>query len=73
MTLDTTGATLTIRPLAPDDLSLVVAIDAALEGRPRRAYVERRLASALREPALHAQFAVCDGEGLAGYILARVL
>lgn len=74
MTLDTTGAALTIRPLAPDDLALVVAIDAALEGRPRRAYVERRLASALSEPALHAQFAVCDDDGgLAGYILARVM
>lgn len=74
MTLDTTGtAQMTIRPLAPDDLALVVAIDAALEGRPRRAYVERRLASALREPALHAQFALCDEGGLAGYILARVL
>lgn len=74
MTLDTQGAAqMTIRPLAPDDLPLVVAIDAALEGRPRRAYVERRLASALREPALHAQFAVCDDGGLAGYILAQVL
>lgn len=73
MTLDTTSTTLTIRPLAPEDLSLVVAIDAALEGRSRRAYVERRLAAALREPALHAQFAVCDEGGLAGYILARVL
>ncbi len=73
MTVDTTGETLAIRPLAGEDLPLVVAIDAALEGRPRRAYVERRLAAALREPALHAQFAVCDGEGLAGYILARVL
>ena len=74
MTLDTPGAAqMTIRPLAPDDLPLVVAIDAALEGRSRRAYVERRLASALREPALHAQFAVCDEGGLAGYMLARVL
>lgn len=73
MTTDTTETTLTIRPLAPDDLPLVVAIDAALEGRSRRAYVERRLAAALREPSLHAQFAVCDAEGLAGYILARVL
>ncbi len=65
--------TLTIRPLAPDDLAAVVAIDAAIEGRWRRNYVERRLASALREPALHAQFAACDGKGLAGYVLARVL
>ena len=66
--------TLTIRALAPDDLAAVVAIDAAIEGRPRRAYVERRLAAALREPALHAQFAVVSGTGdLAGYILARLL
>jgi ribosomal protein S18 acetylase RimI-like enzyme len=66
-------AALSIRPLAREDLPAVVAIDAALEGRPRRTYVERRLASALREPALHAQFAVDDANGLAGYILARVL
>ena len=62
-----------IRPLARADLGAVVAIDAALEGRSRRAYVERRLAAALREPALHAQFAASDRDGLAGYILARVL
>jgi len=73
MTVETAGQALTIRPLTRDDLPLVVAIDAALEGRPRRAYVERRLAAALREPALHAQFAACDDGGLAGYILARVL
>ena len=64
---------LTIRPLARDDLGAVVAIDAALEGRPRRAYVERRLPAAVREPELHAQFAASDGSGLAGYMLARVL
>lgn len=65
--------TLTIRALTRDDLPPVVAIDAAIEGHSRRAYVERRLAAALREPALHAQFAACDAEGLAGYLLARVL
>ncbi len=64
---------LTIRPLTREDLAAVVAIDAAIEGRWRRNYVERRLAAALREPALHAQFAACDGKGLAGYALARVL
>jgi ribosomal protein S18 acetylase RimI-like enzyme len=63
----------TIRPLARADLPAVVAIDAALEGQSRRTYVERRLAAALREPGLHAQFAACDADGLAGYILARVL
>jgi ribosomal protein S18 acetylase RimI-like enzyme len=64
---------LTIRPLTRNDLAEVVAIDAAIEGRWRRNYVERRLAAALRQPGLHAQFAACDSKGLAGYILARVL
>lgn len=64
---------LTIRALAREDLPAVVAIDAAIEGRSRGQYVQRRLAAALREPALHAQFAACDAQGLAGYILARVL
>lgn len=73
MTATAAEPALTIRPLARDDLAAVVAIDASIEGRSRRDYIERRLAAALREPALHAQFAACDGEGLAGYILARVL
>src|SRR5215208_2827797 len=64
---------LTIRPLTRNDLASVVSIDAAIEGRWRRNYVERRLAAALREPARHAQFAAWDSKGLVGYILARVL
>jgi len=64
---------ISIRPLARLDLDAVVAIDAAIEGRPRRAYFERRLRAALNEPALHSQFAASDDRGLAGYILARVL
>ncbi len=62
-----------IRPLARENLEAVVAIDAAIEGRPRRDYFERRLKAALLEPKLHAQFAAADDAGLAGYILARVL
>lgn len=73
MTLATAALPLTIRALARGDLPAVVAIDAALEGRTRKDYVERRLAAALREPALHAQFAAVDADGVAGYILARVL
>ena len=64
---------LAVRALTADDLAQVAAIDAAIEGRSRRGYVERRLAAALRDPALHAQFAATDENGLAGYILARVL
>jgi predicted N-acetyltransferase YhbS len=63
----------TIRALARGDLDAVVAVDAAIEGRSRRTYFERRLDAALREPKLHAQFAAVDDKGLVGYILARVL
>ena len=64
---------LSIRALEGEDLDDVVAIDAAAEGQPRRAYFERRLAAARQKPRLHAQFAVGDEKGLAGYVLARVL
>jgi GNAT superfamily N-acetyltransferase len=66
-------STIAVRALAREDLDAVVAIDAAIEGRTRRGYVERRLAAAVRAPKLHAQFAATDANGLAGYILARVL
>ncbi len=62
-----------VRPLAAQDLDAVVAIDAALSGRTRRAYFERRLAAALRAPQLHAQSAVDEGGALAGYVLGRAL
>jgi predicted N-acetyltransferase YhbS len=62
-----------VRPLAARDLDAVAAIDAALGGRSRRAYFERRLAAARRDPDGHAQFAV-DSEGaLAGYVLCKAL
>jgi predicted N-acetyltransferase YhbS len=61
------------RPLAPADLDAVVAIDATLMGRTRRAYFERRLNAALRQPRLHLQFAAESDGRLVGYALARVL
>ena len=67
------GRGITLRPLAAEDVHAVVAIDATSEGRTRHDYFERRLAAARREPDLHAQFAADDGQGLAGFILARVL
>lgn len=73
MSQTTVAPAFTIRALTRDDLAAVVAIDAEIEGRPRSDYVQRRLAAALREPALHAQFAAVDGRGVVGYILARVL
>lgn len=73
MTATAAAEQLTIRALRPDDLAAVVAIDAAIEGRSRRRYIERRLQAAVREPALHGQLAAVDERGVAGYILARVL
>jgi GNAT superfamily N-acetyltransferase len=61
------------RRLEARDLDAVVAIDARLAGRTRRAYFERRLRAAQARPGLHRQFAVDDGGGLAGYVLARKL
>jgi predicted N-acetyltransferase YhbS len=61
------------RPLTPGDLDAVVAIDGSITGRTRRSYFERRLAMALREPKLHAQYAVDERGALAGYVLGRVL
>jgi ribosomal protein S18 acetylase RimI-like enzyme len=62
-----------IRAMKADDLAAVVAIDAAIEGRPRRNYIERRLRAAQREPRLHAQLAATDERGVAGYMLGRLL
>ncbi len=64
---------LRVRPLAPADLDAVVALDAALSGRTRRAYFERRLAAALRQPELHLQFAAEEDGAVRGHALARVL
>ncbi len=67
---DTNGK---IRKLAPDDLDAVVDIDARLGGDSRHGYFEKRLAAALRAPDRHMQFATDDPQGLASYVLARVL
>jgi len=62
-----------LRPLAARDLGAVTAIDAALTGRTRRAYFERRLAAAQRDPERHLQLATESSGALAGFMLGRVL
>jgi GNAT superfamily N-acetyltransferase len=64
---------LKVRRLARSDLDAVVQLDAALAGRTRRAYFERRLSAALRHPQLHLQFAVEQDGAHRGHALARVL
>lgn len=60
-----------VRALRESDLDAVVAIDAEIEGRSRRAYLQRRLGAALKAPEQHVQFAAERGGVLAGFILAR--
>jgi GNAT superfamily N-acetyltransferase len=63
---------LTIRPLKPDDLASVVAIDRTVTGRSRRSFYERRLAHYAREPsAFVALAAELDGR-FAGFAFARL-
>lgn len=62
-----------LRPLAARDLDAVVAIDAALSGRSRRAYFERRLGAARRDPGRHLQVGVEHGGALAGFMIGRAL
>jgi predicted N-acetyltransferase YhbS len=64
---------LKLRRMTPADLDAVVALDAALSGRTRRAYFERRLAAALRQPELHLQFVAEEDGAFRGHALARVL
>jgi len=66
-----TKSEVTIRALARHDLDAVVTIDAETSGRPRRAYFERRLAVALKQPELHVQLAAVDDGEPIGCILAR--
>ncbi len=60
-----------LRYLAPGDFDDVVAIDAAILGRRRRAYFEGRLYAAVKAPEDHVQFAATREGRLAGYALAR--
>lgn len=63
----------TVRALAARDLDAVVAIDAALSGRSRRGYFERRLAAAQRDAERHLQFAVEQDGALAGMVLGYAM
>ena len=59
--------------LASRQLDAVTGIDAALIRRSRRAYFERRLAAAQRDPGRHLQVAIEADGALAGFMLGRVL
>ncbi len=61
-----------LRPLRAEDLDASVALDGRTGGRPRAGYFEKRLAAALRKPKGHLQIALTSGQGLVGFLLARI-
>jgi ribosomal protein S18 acetylase RimI-like enzyme len=61
-----------VRPLRPEDLEAVIALDSRSGGSTRRGYFEKRLAAGLRKPKAHYQLALTTGHGLVGFLLARV-
>jgi GNAT superfamily N-acetyltransferase len=65
--------TLSPRPLGPDDLDRVVAIDKAITGRSRRGFYQKRFAAMGRDPAPFIALGVVRGDALAGFVLAHVL
>jgi predicted N-acetyltransferase YhbS len=62
---------MTIRRLTPQDFDAVIAMDAAAVGHPRTSYFERRLKTALANPALHVQFGAERDGSLVGFVMAR--
>lgn len=64
---------LTTRPLLESDFARVVDIDAAVTGRKRPGFFEKRLQAALTEPK-HFIYLGCEREGeLCGFLMARLL
>jgi len=62
-----------VRPLVAADLDEVVEINRQIMGRTRRAFFDKRLASALSDPGHHIQVGIdADGE-VSGYLLARII
>ncbi len=63
----------TIRPLKPDDLERVIAIDADQVGAPRRRFFEKRLAHAKRHPEDIVHVGVVRDGALVGFAMARIM
>jgi ribosomal protein S18 acetylase RimI-like enzyme len=64
--------TVVVRPLRPDDLEAVIALDARMVGRRREEYFQVKLAQNLTETGVKVSLAgECDGI-FAGFLLARV-
>lgn len=65
---------ITVRPMQPDDLDAVLALDARVFGEPRRGYFERRLAELdQREPVDHSISLVAEAAGaIVGFVMGTL-
>jgi len=61
-----------LRPLLPDDLERIIAIDRLRTGRARRRFFERRLAAARLSPDDFVHVGLVRGGELRGYAMARL-
>ena len=73
MTASNPTASRNTRALNADDLERVIAIDRAHSGRSRRHFFEKRFANAQARPNDFVQVGVVTGDGLQGFVVARIL
>lgn len=64
---------LLLRPLTPDDLDAVVAIDRAHTGSSRLGFYQKRLQAALRDPKAFVYVGAAIQGRLVGFVMARLL
>lgn len=64
---------LVIRPLQAEDLEAVIAVDAAVAGRVRRGFYERRLAAAQKDPKRFIYVGATIDHHLVGFALVHLL
>lgn len=67
------STSLEVRPLEAKDLESVIAIDAAVTGRIRRGFYERRLTAATRDPKGYIYVGAEEDGQLKGFAMVHVL
>lgn len=68
-----TAADFVLKPLSPEDLEPVIAIDAATAGLSRRNYFEKRLKAAIDRPKDYVFVGAFAGDRLAGFAFAKLV
>ena len=68
-----TKETLSLRPLAADDLETVVDVDRSNSGSSRRGFFEKRQRAAENDPTAYIGIVACSGERVVGFVLASIL